>query len=716
MNRFIKLGSRLVRTAWTREPPALRRAIGTGFGRRTPGTVKSLPAEAVAGARMAVVAAAIAWVLAAVPAPPPAAAQLAVIRVNAGGPAYTDALGQVWDADTGYSGGQTADTQSAIDGTADAAIYQSVRYGNFGYNFHVPNGAYFVTLKFAEIYWDAPHSRVFSVFVEGYPVLSDLDIWAQVGPNRAFDYTTVAVVTDGVLNIRFRSRVDNAALAALEILPVGAPAHPTVDHGHGVPPMGTEIASAGAPPQASGAISNGLASLAPPSRSIQSMVDEAPAGGTVSVPPGIYREEVTISKPISLVAEPGAEIRGSDVWTDWIPARGRWMSQRSVPVFPPVGSDRCDGGRCAWPEQVFLDGQPLIQVPSNPASGQFAVDGGRHVIIADNPLGHLVEVTIRTRWITGQADNVTIQGFTMRHAASGALDGGLSVGANSNGWTIQDNVLLHAHGSVLWGGYGSGHRILRNEIGYGGAFGIIDTGHGALVQGNDIHNNNTEAFNCGWGCGGLKTTQTGVTIDNNEVHDNDGPGLWFDIHADNATITNNRIHHNRDMGILFEISSGGLIADNVAWKNGEPSSGWGWGGGIVLSTSANVEVTRNVVAWNADGITVLSQARDDAPAAGVVGNYVHDNVIIHRDLDPSSYALGWLSDNTGPMYQPGANNRGENNVFWVGSGEGPFRFDWDGSLTRLNEFASTPGGQNSRYISADEKDQVLRARGVPTSP
>src|SRR5262249_16906030 len=32
------------------------------------------------------------------------------IRVNAGGPAYTDTLGQVWAADTGFSGGSTAST------------------------------------------------------------------------------------------------------------------------------------------------------------------------------------------------------------------------------------------------------------------------------------------------------------------------------------------------------------------------------------------------------------------------------------------------------------------------------------------------------------------------------------------------------------------------------------------------------------------------------
>ena len=38
----------------------------------------------------------------------PVAAQTgAVIRVNAGGPAYTDSVGHLWSADTGYNSGST---------------------------------------------------------------------------------------------------------------------------------------------------------------------------------------------------------------------------------------------------------------------------------------------------------------------------------------------------------------------------------------------------------------------------------------------------------------------------------------------------------------------------------------------------------------------------------------------------------------------------------
>src|SRR5947209_13544092 len=48
-------------------------------------------------------------------------------------------------------------------------------------------------------------------------------------------------------------------------------------------------------------------------RSLQSIVDGAALGGTVLLPACVYRETVTISKPLTLAGQPGAEIRGSDI-------------------------------------------------------------------------------------------------------------------------------------------------------------------------------------------------------------------------------------------------------------------------------------------------------------------------------------------------------------------------------------------------------------------
>jgi hypothetical protein len=52
----------------------------------------------------------------------------AAIRVNAGGAAYTDSLGQVWTADTGAVNGSTSSTSASISGTSDPTLYKSDRF------------------------------------------------------------------------------------------------------------------------------------------------------------------------------------------------------------------------------------------------------------------------------------------------------------------------------------------------------------------------------------------------------------------------------------------------------------------------------------------------------------------------------------------------------------------------------------------------------------
>ena len=140
------------------------------------------------------------------------------VRVNGGGPAYTGGDGRAWQADTGFSGGQTATVASAISGTSDQTLYQSERYGNFSYSFSRPNGTYTVTLKFAEIYWSSAGQRVFNVAINGQQVLSNFDILASVPKNTALDKTFTASVTNGTLTITFTTIRDNAKISAIEVV------------------------------------------------------------------------------------------------------------------------------------------------------------------------------------------------------------------------------------------------------------------------------------------------------------------------------------------------------------------------------------------------------------------------------------------------------------------------------------------------------------------
>lgn len=143
----------------------------------------------------------------------------APILVNGGGPAYTDTQGQLWSADKDFTGGWTASTSQAIANTADPTLYQTERYGDFTYQFPVPNGSYNVVLKFAEIYWSQVGQRVFNVAINGSPVLTNFDIMATAGANfTALDKVFSTTTTNGTIAIQFTSGpADLPKISAIEI-------------------------------------------------------------------------------------------------------------------------------------------------------------------------------------------------------------------------------------------------------------------------------------------------------------------------------------------------------------------------------------------------------------------------------------------------------------------------------------------------------------------
>ena len=141
------------------------------------------------------------------------------IRVDSGGIAYTDVQSQVWTADNGFTGGSTASTTNSIANTADPTLYRSERYGNFTYQFSVPNGSYDVMLKFAEIYWTTTGKRIFNVSINGTQVLSNFDIVAAAGGAfTAIDKTFPTTVVNGAITIQFTAgSADLPKISAIQI-------------------------------------------------------------------------------------------------------------------------------------------------------------------------------------------------------------------------------------------------------------------------------------------------------------------------------------------------------------------------------------------------------------------------------------------------------------------------------------------------------------------
>lgn len=122
------------------------------------------------------------------------------IRINAGGSAYTDSTGNVWQADR-YATGGTIDATNIAGATG---VFATERWGtNFRYDIPVPNGTYAITLRFIECCNGAVGKRVFNVAINGATVLDHFDIYAEKGWGTPNDRTITATATDGAIHIAF---------------------------------------------------------------------------------------------------------------------------------------------------------------------------------------------------------------------------------------------------------------------------------------------------------------------------------------------------------------------------------------------------------------------------------------------------------------------------------------------------------------------------------
>lgn len=176
----------------------------------------------------------------------PAAAQTP-IRVNCGGPNYTDTKGQVWQADFGYSGGTAGSVTSSVAGTSDPVLYEDFRKNPASYSFQVPNGQYQLNLYFDEATPRAEKitGRVFNVSVQGNVVFPELDIFAAAGANAALIKSANVSVTNGALTISFTRVVGlDPEISAIEILPASGVTTGPVMTFHFSYPDGTPVIGA----------------------------------------------------------------------------------------------------------------------------------------------------------------------------------------------------------------------------------------------------------------------------------------------------------------------------------------------------------------------------------------------------------------------------------------------------------------------------------------
>jgi parallel beta-helix repeat protein len=258
------------------------------------------------------------------------------------------------------------------------------------------------------------------------------------------------------------------------------------------------------------------------------------------------------------------------------------------------------------------------------------------------------------------AYDVTIRGVTVEKFASDLQYAAIRAG---RGWTVEGVEARLNHAAGIDGAT----RMRNNYVHDNGEAGLGGSGQ-ATVDGNEISWNNYARVCSCWDAGGAKWANgSNLSVTDNYVHDNRGPGFWTDGSESRITIARNRVERNSGNGILVELSYDAKVSQNVVRRNAIRSRGWCQAGGIVVAESPDVEVSGNTVSRNGDGICLSQQDRGTDPVLGphaLNDVYVHDNTVVmergHTGL------IEYVGDTS---YYTSRNNRFEHNVYSLGCGE-----------------------------------------------
>ncbi|HEY7611664.1 MAG TPA: right-handed parallel beta-helix repeat-containing protein [Gemmatimonadales bacterium] len=373
-----------------------------------------------------------------------------------------------------------------------------------------------------------------------------------------------------------------------------------------------------------------------PGDDLQAKLDSLPPGATLVLSAGYYRMQFLQPKASQILqGEPGAILSGARELTGWQREGAVWVVGNQI-QGGTEGPGECldDHPYCRYPEDLFVDDsiQTVVGSVAEVAPGRWFFDyDADRIYLGTDPSGRRVETSVTARGIGGTAPGVQVRGLIIEKFASPGQ--GSAIHAGGDGWTVADNVIRWNHGTGLRGGkrgfFLRNHILANGQMGIGGS--VQD---GLVVEDNEIAWNNTARYDDGWESGGTKFTSTdGLTVRNNWVHHNFGPGLWTDIDNVNVLIEGNTIEDNGAYGIQHEISYAAVIRNNIVRRNGG-SAGYGRCdgtsscAGIAVHNSRDVEIVGNALTDNFNGIVLL----EDDRGSGVLGPWQTRNVWVHDNV------------------------------------------------------------------------------------
>ncbi len=372
-----------------------------------------------------------------------------------------------------------------------------------------------------------------------------------------------------------------------------------------------------------------------PDDNLAATVRQSPEGSSFLLLPGTHRIEDVIPKTgMTFEGMTGAIVSGAVLLEGFEPADLGWEYTGITLNMDHHGECVGDYQACGLRNDLFVDDTMLWRVDDleELEAGTWWSDG-RTIVVADDPEGRKIEVSLTEFAFVSDADDITIRHLVVEKFASLAQSGAIQAqlpgrDALGSGWLIEHVEARLNHAAGIRTGDNTTIRAVRAH--HNGQQGITgDSGSGILVESSEIDNNNLRGFSYGWEAGGAKFTRTdGLVVRNVIAHHNLGPGLWTDIDCYDTTYEDNVVYSNIGPGIFHEISFDAVIRNNEVYDNGFAQDVWLWGAGILVAASTDVEVYDNVVTNNADGIAGIQQVRENSDGPWLLADlYVHNNTI-----------------------------------------------------------------------------------------
>jgi Right handed beta helix region len=386
-------------------------------------------------------------------------------------------------------------------------------------------------------------------------------------------------------------------------------------------------------------------------------------GATFCFKPGLYETGgLLVRAGQRLIGQPGATFEGTKLVTNWTRIGTVWIStgQTFNPkvVVPSSTKRECEArpANCHYAD-LWVDGRRQQRVLSvdqvGPGSWHWDYEADK-VYLGTDPQGKTVRLTNQRGAFNGSG--YTLRGFVIRRYGETAISPGQNL-------SINGNDIVGNHGLAMK--VGSGSRVIGNRVRDNGQYGIVGSGKGIVVEGNEIaYNNNLRFanFNGGyWNAGATKFVYTdGLVFRGNHSHDNYSDGYWTDINNINTLVENNRFEGNERYGVNHEISYAITIRNNTITGNRSA--------GIWVNSSPNAQVYANSLSGNGNGILITDQNR----GTGAYGEWTLKNASIHDNtISATQGATGAL----GALRLYSQNNHFERNRYVLDSLSAK-RFRW----------------------------------------